>query len=114
MLATDRLQDIAIEGMLRIWPGSRRAAHPSFKVPEDIARRAAVQWPRAYEWALADVWGDQYRHALEQFVPVRIADIPQPFAGVIVTRFDVDGRSYDIAFDYSDDPSSIHDGCKIG
>ena len=111
MLATNRLQDIAIESMLRIWPESRPRGHRSFILPRNTARRATVQWPSAYEWALADVWGDQYRHALEQVVPVRIAEIPQPFAGVILTRFDIDGRSYDVAFDYSDDPMSIHDGC---
>lgn len=108
---TARLQDLAIEGVLRAWPNANGPRPPSFPLPADVATRVSVQWPRAYEWALADVWGDQYRHALEQFLPVQIADIPQPFAGVIVTRFGVDGRSYDVAFDYSDDPMSIHDGC---
>lgn len=109
--ATTRLQDLAIEGVLRAWPNANGPRIHSFRLPADVAKRVGIQWPRAYEWALADVWGDQYRHALEQFVPVRITEIPQPFAGVILTRFDIDGRPYDVAFDYSDDPLSIHDGC---
>lgn len=107
MLAPARLQDLAIENVVRVWPKPRDHQSPFFPLPADVAQRVCVTWPRTYEWPPADVWGDQYRHALERFVPVRITDVPQPFPGVIVTQFVIDGTSHNVAFDYGDHPQTV-------
>ncbi|HYK11357.1 MAG TPA: glycosyltransferase [Gemmatimonadales bacterium] len=104
MFTTERLQDLAIEGVLRVWPEATDRAAPSYTLPPDIARRVSVRWPRTYEWGPADVWGDQYRRALSRHVPVRVTDVPQRFKGNIVCHVAVDGRTYAVAFDYNDNP----------
>lgn len=76
-------------------------------LPGDLRQRVVVRWPKDYQWVYTWHGGNQIRDMLRERVPVVAAAIPQPYKGTIVSEFQIDGRTYEIAFNTSDYPDFL-------
>lgn len=74
-----------------------------------LAERARVRiaWPATYQWVHAGTFTETIRHALSRMGVLAIANVPQPYRGVVALRCTVDGRSHLVAIDYADRPDSL-------
>lgn len=80
-----------------------RTRHPlSWPLPPDIRERLTIYWPRVYQWAPMDRIGIYLLPSLRRFATVRVVDLPQPYRGTILTRFEFDGNTSSVPFDVSD------------
>jgi Glycosyl transferases group 1 len=87
---------------------SSRAPVPlTWPIPDDIAPRLTVLWPRQYSWKNAPRWVGPIRRGIGQHIAVRTADITQEPGNIVHLLF-TDGDSIlEVGIDY-DDPSDLH------
>jgi hypothetical protein len=69
---------------------------------DDLSARALIRWPKTYEWQSAEKWVGALRTSLAAQLPVEMADLPQPYEGVVLIEFQLDGVAQEVAIDYFD------------
>jgi hypothetical protein len=74
----------------------------TWPVSAETAARLSIAWPRTYQWPLAGHWVDGLRDALTALVPVRAAQIEQPYEGAVLIEVTLDGTRHEVAIDYFD------------
>jgi hypothetical protein len=77
--------------------------------PEEL-HTLAIRWPSSYQWEPFRWAADPIRDALAKRVEVQIADIPQPYDGIVLLQFRRDGRWRHVAIDLYD-YSFINEEC---
>jgi hypothetical protein len=98
-------QQLAWETRWRV--SGRSPVEPTWPIPDHIAPRLTLLWPRRYSWTNAPRWVEPIRRGIAQHIAVRIAEIPQE-PGNIVHLLVTDGDScLKVGIDY-DDPSDLH------
>lgn len=99
--------DSARMALLRACARPLQSGPPPWTLPHGVQSRIRVLWPREYQWVHSARWADQVRDALQAWVPVENASIPQPHKGTTVGVCVVDGREHQVAFDLSDYPDFL-------
>ncbi len=80
------------------------AVRATWRPDRRLLEASEFEWPFRYSWAPAAKWMEHVRMGLKGWVPVRRATLDQDYPGITLARLIVDGRAYEIAFDYSDYP----------
>jgi hypothetical protein len=100
----DTWVDLGIEALWRLHPTPAPEHALTWAVPNDVRERVVVHWPARYQWPLFQRFGAYLLPAFRQCLDVEISEIPQPYPGIILTRFVLGGTAHEIAFDVSDYP----------
>lgn len=74
----------------------------TWPVDPNALKDLTIRWPREYAWKPRGILGEQVRHALMRFLPVELADIPQPYQGVVNAEIVRGGRTYRVMWETSD------------
>jgi hypothetical protein len=74
----------------------------TWPVSDELRSRALVRWPSSYEWPAAQKWVGGLRASIAAEVPLQSAEIEQPYAGVVLIEFQLDGVTHEVAIDYFD------------
>ena len=69
---------------------------------DELSVRAVIRWPSTYEWPAAQKWVGGLRASLAAELRVASAEIAQPYNGVVLIEFQLDGVAHEVAIDYSD------------
>lgn len=104
------LKDLAVE---TAWKASTtQGASGTLSYPIDPKRLETVRilWPAEYEWPPAKQWADHIFNGLQHLVKTEIADIRQPFPGVIIFHLAIGENLHEIALDYGD-YSPVNEEC---
>jgi hypothetical protein len=75
---------------------------PTWPLPAGSSTRAAIRWPVHYEWPAAQKWVGALRSSLARQLTLTSAEIVQPFEGVVLIEFVLDGSAHEVAIDYFD------------
>jgi hypothetical protein len=90
------------------WRASRRApVELTWPVPDHIASRLTLLWPRRYSWSNAPRWVEPIRQGIAQHIAVRTAEIPQEPGNIVHVLLTDGDSSLKVGIDY-DDPSDLH------
>jgi len=76
----------------------------SWHLPPDVRQRITVYWPSSNVVGALRKWIDPLRAGLSRHVRVVSSEIPQPYGGIALTRFVIDGVEHTVAIDASDYP----------
>jgi hypothetical protein len=74
----------------------------SYELPPDIQASYSVRWPARLQWQPAEGFVQHIREGIREFVPLKFADIPQPYAGIVMFEFVAGTKTHPVAIDYSD------------
>jgi len=90
----------------RYWQLRRGApsAPPTWRPDPRLLEVSEFEWPSRYARAPAEKWMVHVHIGLSDWVLVRRKMLSQDYSGIALARLLVDGRAYEIAFDYSDYP----------
>jgi hypothetical protein len=82
--------------------GAMTQVPKTWPVPDELRSRAVVRWPSSYEWPAAQKWVGGLRASIAAELPLRSAEIEQPYEGVVLIEFQLDGVTHEVAIDYFD------------
>ena len=77
---------------------------PTWDLPVEVLSEAKVLWPKTYSWRHASKWLEPLKQGLSRYLPIEVADIPQPEGCFLTFRIACGARSASVAVDYSDYP----------
>jgi hypothetical protein len=86
---------------------SRAPAELTWPIPDHVAPRLTVLWPRRYSWANAPRWVEPIRRGITHHIAVRSAEIPQDRGNIVHLIFTDGDSCLKVGIDY-DDPSDLH------
>jgi hypothetical protein len=102
LTALKPLRDSTVEMALRTFAAAPSLINPSWAIAAEELRAVKIRWPAQYQWPAARFWVNTIFYELKKRVPVEIADLPQPYRGTVIFQFLRNGKSHDVAIDYSD------------
>src|SRR5690606_3198227 len=92
-------------GALLAAPSWRTSSSADVRRPDPrLLEVSEFEWPSRDARAPAEKWMVHVHIGLSDWVPVRRKMLSQDYSGIALARLLVDGRAYEIAFDYSDYP----------
>jgi hypothetical protein len=95
-------QAAALVGTAWMYGRHDRSTPQTWPVGDEIPERAVVRWPATYEWPAAQKWVEALRGGLAARLPLISAEIAQPYEGVVLIEFELDGVRHEVAIDYFD------------
>jgi hypothetical protein len=109
--APTRLKAHLREAFWRARPRPIAPLPPSWPLERERLEDARILWPTAYDWPDTSRWVESLLAGFRTFVPVHLADVPQPYRHVVVLQLEIDGSRHEIAIDYADD-SRLNEECR--
>jgi Glycosyl transferases group 1 len=94
--------DVAREAVASLRRPLRPSVAPSWRLDRAALAGAELRWPARYGWSPTAIWLDPLVDAMAAHVRVRRAELAQTRYGVVEAEWEVAGRRWPIAFDYSD------------
>jgi Glycosyl transferases group 1 len=102
---------IVRERFLKLLPPSGSRFPPSWPIDPREAKSVLIRWPTNYQWEGTQQWVGNLLYGLRRYVRVERTPIPQPYAGVLLVELLRQGKTYEIALDYSDYMDRIDQSC---
>jgi Glycosyl transferases group 1 len=99
-----RLRNAATNAAWLAAPGRRELVGATWPLAGWELDRLVVTWPESYEWEGAGNWVEPLRHEFGRLLRVESGDIAQPYKGIVVVQFALDGEPHVVVIDYSDYP----------
>src|ERR1700750_174777 len=96
------LRDSAIALALRTMATRPSVTNTAWQVSPEELTEVTIRWPETYQWPQARLWVDMILSGLKERVPVNMVPLVQPYPGIVVFQFEQNGKSAEIAIDYSD------------
>ena len=102
---------LALEAVWKFTAHSKSTTgNPTWPLDPQDRANMRVKWPSRYGWSPATKWVEPLRHGLAKHVTTELADVPQPFEGIVMIQVMVRGIRHNVAIDYSDLPN-INESC---
>lgn len=77
--------------------------NPDWLLSRSELRSIRILWPAKYEWTSAERWMESILPRFSHLVRLELVDnIPQPYKGTVVFRFEANGRASDVSIVYTD------------
>jgi hypothetical protein len=61
-----------------------------------------IRWPSNYQWPAARFWVETILAGFRSRARVDFRELSQPYRGTVIFQFVINGKSHDVAIDYSD------------
>src|ERR1700726_199033 len=96
---------LALEAAWRIGPCPELESQtPTWPLDPEQLETVRVAWPLVYQWEPSRSWVEPLRDGFSKYVKVEFAQIPQPYAGIVLIQLSIRGTIHTVALDYSDYP----------
>ena len=86
---------------------------PRWRLEAQEFEEILLRWPSTYEWRFARKWVEPLLYGFQRLIKTEIADLAQPYRGIVLIQFVSGGTVHDVAIDYYDHPD-INEACAKG
>src|SRR5437763_5203606 len=95
-------RDRTIEFTLRTMARRPQVINPAWRVRREELREVSIRWPVRYQWPRAHLWVDPLLYGFRRLVKFEMAELEQPYSGLVLFQFIVRGKVHEVMIDYLD------------
>jgi hypothetical protein len=105
-------RDRAIEVTLKTVARRPQVINPAWRVRPEELRDVSIRWPVRYQWPRAHLWVEPMFYGFRRLMNVEMAELEQPYSGLVLFQFNVGGRTHEITIDYLDHSTIIEEAVQ--
>lgn len=105
-------RDRAIEVTLNAMARRPQVINSAWRVRPEELRGVSIRWPARYQWPRAHLWVDPILWGFRRRLKFQIAELEQPFSGLVLFEFVVRGKVHLVTIDYLDHSTIIEEAVR--